>query len=460
MVDHRAGHHGEVMADASVPPPPPTGDPVGRPPLRRSRSDRVIAGVCGGIGRHFDVDPVLVRIGFVVLALFGGSGVLLYLVAWIAIARDGDEDSAAVRALRGHERRSGRSVLAIVLVIVGLLIIGGPFVWATGTILGEGLVLPLLLMAAGVALLVWPEEHEYGERRRHDGQRHEARAQMRRDITDARNRFRDEVVNAGDEIRTAAAGIRDEWSAAFDDTSTTITEGATPPDPASSEPPSSEPTSSEPPLVTEPRAPRPRPFIGPLTLAALLLFTGGAVALDRADVLDIDPAVGLAIALTIVGVALTVTAFVGRARGLIALGVILLPIVWWFHAVDLTWWDGIGEERFVVDELDELEDEYRYGIGQLEVDFSDLDLEGETHEVAVGLTIGEVIVIVPDDIEVVIDADGRIGEVVVDGPIARRDEGFDPNVDTTLGDSAGGTLELDLDIGLGSAKVQVTSGGS
>jgi predicted membrane protein len=135
--------------------------------------------------------------------------------------------------------------------------------------------------------------------------------------------------------------------------------------------------------------------------------------------------------------------------------VILLPIVWWFHAVDLTWWDGIGEERFVVDELEELEDEYRYGIGQLVVDLTDLDLEGETRELAVGLTIGEVIVMVPDDIEVVIDADGRIGEVLVDGPIALSDEGFDAHIDTTFGDADGGTLELDLDVGLGSGKVQV-----
>ncbi|HZD79229.1 MAG TPA: PspC domain-containing protein, partial [Actinomycetota bacterium] len=63
----------------SVPPPPPPPPPSRQPTrsLRRSRSDRVIAGVCGGIGWYLGVDPVLIRIAFVVLTVAGGSGVLL-----------------------------------------------------------------------------------------------------------------------------------------------------------------------------------------------------------------------------------------------------------------------------------------------------------------------------------------------------------------------------------------------
>jgi phage shock protein C len=49
--------------------------------LRRSREDRVIAGVCGGLGRYLEVDPVLLRIALVILTVSGGLGVLLYLVA-------------------------------------------------------------------------------------------------------------------------------------------------------------------------------------------------------------------------------------------------------------------------------------------------------------------------------------------------------------------------------------------
>jgi phage shock protein C len=51
--------------------------------LYRSRSDRMVAGVCGGLAKYFNVDPTLVRLVFVVLALAGGPGLLLYGVMWI-----------------------------------------------------------------------------------------------------------------------------------------------------------------------------------------------------------------------------------------------------------------------------------------------------------------------------------------------------------------------------------------
>jgi phage shock protein PspC (stress-responsive transcriptional regulator) len=62
--------------------------------LVRSERDRVIAGVCAGLAEHFDVDPVLVRVAFVVAALFG-PGVLAYVILWIAVPRE----SAAAPAL-------------------------------------------------------------------------------------------------------------------------------------------------------------------------------------------------------------------------------------------------------------------------------------------------------------------------------------------------------------------------
>ncbi|MEX1248803.1 MAG: PspC domain-containing protein [Anaerolineales bacterium] len=54
--------------------------------LRRSRSNRMIAGVCGGLENYFGVDAVLFRIGFIIAALPGGiPGILAYLICWIAI---------------------------------------------------------------------------------------------------------------------------------------------------------------------------------------------------------------------------------------------------------------------------------------------------------------------------------------------------------------------------------------
>ena len=53
--------------------------------LRLSGAERKIAGVCGGLGEYFELDPVLFRAAFVVLAFVGGLGILLYLVLWLVV---------------------------------------------------------------------------------------------------------------------------------------------------------------------------------------------------------------------------------------------------------------------------------------------------------------------------------------------------------------------------------------
>ncbi|MDW7650183.1 MAG: PspC domain-containing protein [Bacillota bacterium] len=53
--------------------------------LRKSKTNRMIAGVCGGIGEYFDVDPTLVRIGWVIFSFLGGSGLLAYIICALII---------------------------------------------------------------------------------------------------------------------------------------------------------------------------------------------------------------------------------------------------------------------------------------------------------------------------------------------------------------------------------------
>ena len=57
--------------------------------LTRSTSDRMVAGVAGGLAAYFDIDPVLVRLAFVALALAGGPGLILYIILWILTPEDG-----------------------------------------------------------------------------------------------------------------------------------------------------------------------------------------------------------------------------------------------------------------------------------------------------------------------------------------------------------------------------------
>lgn len=107
-----------------APEPPPDPEPTEptaapKPVLRRSRDDRVLAGLCGGLGRYFGIDPVILRLVFVVLLFVGGSGILLYGVGWIVIPeeRPGDELGEAPR--EGERLGGGAEAVGIALVVLG-----------------------------------------------------------------------------------------------------------------------------------------------------------------------------------------------------------------------------------------------------------------------------------------------------------------------------------------------------
>jgi phage shock protein PspC (stress-responsive transcriptional regulator) len=72
----------------------------GRRTFRRSTSERLIGGVAGGLGEYLDVDPVLVRVGFVALAFAVGFAVPLYLAAWLFVPDEGSDESIGDRLLR------------------------------------------------------------------------------------------------------------------------------------------------------------------------------------------------------------------------------------------------------------------------------------------------------------------------------------------------------------------------
>src|SRR5688572_25073510 len=75
----------EPQNPADPPPPPPPQEPPAPRKLTRSSSDQVLGGVSGGLGRYFDIDPILFRIGFAVAALAGGAGLLAYFALWLLV---------------------------------------------------------------------------------------------------------------------------------------------------------------------------------------------------------------------------------------------------------------------------------------------------------------------------------------------------------------------------------------
>ena len=114
--------------------------------LYRARDGRVIGGVCAGLGRYFDVDPIIFRIGAVVLAFVGGAGLLAYLAALLLIpAEDSQGDEAGTPP--------GRNRWLVIGGVIVLLCITWPFLLGGGLLLA-GLIVPVaILVAAGV--LVW-----------------------------------------------------------------------------------------------------------------------------------------------------------------------------------------------------------------------------------------------------------------------------------------------------------------
>jgi phage shock protein PspC (stress-responsive transcriptional regulator) len=113
--------------------------------LTRSRTDRVIGGVAGGLGRYFNIDPVFFRIGAIGLAFVGGAGVLLYLAALLLMP---SEDGAPAPA--GTQGRNRGLVIAGVVV---LLLVAWPFLLGGGLLLA-GIGFPLALLV-GAGVLVW-----------------------------------------------------------------------------------------------------------------------------------------------------------------------------------------------------------------------------------------------------------------------------------------------------------------
>lgn len=111
------------QSEPAAPPSPASGpapEPSGPRPLLRSRQYRVLAGVCGGIATYLDIDPVLVRVAFVVLALFTqGFALIAYVVLWIVMPEDASAPSAPASNGSPAHGGGGALVLGVLLMAVG-----------------------------------------------------------------------------------------------------------------------------------------------------------------------------------------------------------------------------------------------------------------------------------------------------------------------------------------------------
>jgi len=125
--------------------------------LYRSRRDRVIGGVCGGLADYLNVDVTIIRIIWLLAVLFGGGGLVAYLIAWIIVPGEpgtflpSGEDDAADAASRQTARTFG-----IILIVIALLWIAYRFGFHFFAPIPWTWVLPVLLIVLGVAILLRP----------------------------------------------------------------------------------------------------------------------------------------------------------------------------------------------------------------------------------------------------------------------------------------------------------------
>jgi len=114
--------------------------------LYRSNQQRVIAGVCGGLGEYFAVDPIWFRIGFVVLTLGGGSGILIYLLMWL-IVQPIPDGYVAQPVSRGSV--TGAAVIGVVFIVVGTIALVNTIAPWMGQYLW-----PVVFLLGGLALVI------------------------------------------------------------------------------------------------------------------------------------------------------------------------------------------------------------------------------------------------------------------------------------------------------------------
>jgi signal transduction histidine kinase/phage shock protein PspC (stress-responsive transcriptional regulator) len=112
--------------------------------VARSRSDRVLAGVAGGIADRLRIDPILVRLAAVALAAAGGFGVALYVVAWLLLAEEEPGQPPSARPAPNLQREIG-----FALVVLGVLV----FLRDVGLWFGDSLSWPVALAAFGSAVI-------------------------------------------------------------------------------------------------------------------------------------------------------------------------------------------------------------------------------------------------------------------------------------------------------------------
>lgn len=198
------------------------------------------------------------------------------------------------------------------------------------------------------------------------------------------------------------------------------------------------------------RRPRERSGLAPITLALVLLVGGGASAAASAGWAPLDVGQLAALSLALVGAGLLVGAWFGRARLLIVVGLLMVPVVFVTSLIDFPPAGTVGSSYVDLDRPGELED-LRILAGQVTLDLADYPFGAGREEAHLRVGAGSMTVIVPHDVRVDAHVTVRAGEAHV---LGRFDSGFDLAVDDIAGpQDSGKILDLTVEAGVGSVGI-------
>jgi phage shock protein PspC (stress-responsive transcriptional regulator) len=362
--------------------------------LVRRADRRIVAGVGGGVADALGVNPGWVRLGFLVLTLGAGAGVLLYLALWWLLPREDMQESGSEEFLRrfpGVPAWAGGVVLIVGVGVLASQVASNQDTpdWSPPLVLG------FMLVAFGVAL-------------------------FRRDL--ARERQGTNEATDPELPRVTATELAR-------------------PDPS--------PRSIIARAPHRVRPPRERSRLGVLTAGSAMIVVSVAVLLDGLGAITLDVGRFPALALVVLGAGLLVSAWRGRARGAIVLGILILPVALVLSLIHFPFGGDIASRTLYPRRIDPFPASQRLLAGELFVDLTRVDMAGSSRTLEIGMGAGSVRLVVPRDVTVHLLAEVGLGGLTVMGQPDRL--GVDLRRDLTLpGRPGGGVLVLRVDQGIGS----------
>ncbi|WP_432108379.1 PspC domain-containing protein [Streptomyces sp. AA1529] len=438
--------------------------------LRRSRTHKVAGGVCGGLGRYFDLDPVIFRVPLVVLSVVGGLGFVFYGFAWLLIPAEGETQNEGRRLLSG--RVEGSSLSAILVALVGC----GLFLASIGN---RSVPFSLLLVGAVAGAAYWSQHRRQAEAAGAEG------AQIDPATAHA-------VADAPPEAQAPPVAVPASWwrEPLTKEAGATKGTGPAPWQPGgatgylwgpegalpAATPPASYGSPWGPPRVPArgagtggmPPARRGgRGSLGGFTLLLALLAGGiGTAAAWETHPLGTTLVVGLSCALAVFGLGLALSAFVGRTGpGTLVCVVLTAGLLAGASALPDDIATHVRETHWMPTSVAEVRPRYELGSGTGELDLSGTGLKaGQTLRTGARVGAGEIKVVVPANAVVEVRADVGMGEMSfpraldADGEVVHdRASGLGTNRKLTLRpfDDAKpeGTIVVELSAGAGRVEI-------